>query len=65
MAPNALMCNHLTPLGLKGLRQQVAGFCMHYKGGLNQYDAERFVRLTFATVRKSGGLKRLKVSYML
>ena len=29
------------------------------KGGLDQYDAERFGRLIFATIRKSVGLKGL------
>ena len=30
------------------------------KGGLDQYDAERFSRLIFATIIKSVGLKGLK-----
>ena len=28
-------------------------------GALNQYDAERFVRLTFATIRKHAGMQGL------
>ena len=47
------------PFGRSGLSARVPGCQKIKNGGLDQYDAERFGRLIFATIRKSVGLKGL------